>query len=499
VYRQSGQSWALVRTHRFYYDGWNLACESLTPAGSSEPAVFSRYLWGLDLAGQRDGKFGQAAGGIGGLLAVTVTSNGADRVCLPVSDAAGNIRKVVDASTGAVVAEYAYDPYGVPIETGGTASGACPFRYQTKYFDPETGLYYFGYRYYDPQSCKWLCRDPLQENGGVNLTAYCDNDPVNQYDPLGLAAYFFGGTGNNLDDDGWSNVELLYRAWDQNAGHGEAFYVPGVYSGYAPDGTPYKGWIKRPPISQGGYGASLQARADEMMKKQRTQLAAGDKEVNVFGFSRGSLTALVFLNMIAKEVEKGTDPLFKGITVNQTVLFDNVEHTWNDMPHDLPKNLNYTRQPMHLIAVDEQRDQFFDKDVLNIEGALQVGFRGVHANVGGGYDRDGLAAHSLRFVIQSMNACKMKVFRDAAVHRQMQKYGMLENGANRTPTDNDTWFYTMGTRVFPEGMFLAPTFRFNRTRLKNPMDVNAYDEFNSLHAEKWASGYKFIFGEGWVK
>ena len=76
---------------------------------------------------------------------------------------------------------------------------------------------------------------------------------------------------------------------------------------------------------------------------------------------------------------------------------------------------------------------------------------------------------------------------------------MLENGANKTPTDNDTWFYTMGTRVFPEGMFLAPTFRFNRTRLKNPMDVNAYDEFNSLHAEKWASGYRFIFREGWVK
>jgi RHS repeat-associated protein len=96
---------------------------------------------------------------------------------------------VVDASTGAVVAEYAYDPYGVPLEIGGAAAGVCPFRFQTKYFDAETGLYYFGYRYYDPLSCKWLCRDPLQENGGVNLTAYCDNDPVNKYDALGLEAY----------------------------------------------------------------------------------------------------------------------------------------------------------------------------------------------------------------------------------------------------------------------------------------------------------------------
>jgi RHS repeat-associated protein len=65
----------------------------------------------------------------------------------------------------------------------------CPFRFQTKYWDAETGLYYFGFRYYDPLSCKWLCRDPKGEAGGVNLTAYCDCDPVNGHDPLGLTVY----------------------------------------------------------------------------------------------------------------------------------------------------------------------------------------------------------------------------------------------------------------------------------------------------------------------
>jgi len=35
-------------------------------------------------------------------------------------------------------------------------------------------------------SCKWLCRDPKGEAGGVNLTAYCENDPVNGHDPWGL-------------------------------------------------------------------------------------------------------------------------------------------------------------------------------------------------------------------------------------------------------------------------------------------------------------------------
>lgn len=102
---------------------------------------------------------------------------------------------MVDAATGDAVVEYAYDPYGKPISESLTHSRnneltnfpfSCPFRFQSKYYDAETGLYYFGYRYYDPASCKWLCRDPLQEQGGINLTAYCNNDPVNKVDPLGL-------------------------------------------------------------------------------------------------------------------------------------------------------------------------------------------------------------------------------------------------------------------------------------------------------------------------
>ncbi len=186
VYARQGQSWALLRTHQFYYDGWNLSCETVLPAGAPQAALRLRYLWGPDLAGQRDGSYGQAAGGIVGLLAVTATSNGVDRVYLPVSDGLGNVRALVDAQGGAAAADYAYDPYGAPLEVGGTAAGMCPFRFQTKYYDAETGLYYFGYRYYDPMSCKWLCRDPKGEAGGVNLTAYCENDPVNGHDPWGL-------------------------------------------------------------------------------------------------------------------------------------------------------------------------------------------------------------------------------------------------------------------------------------------------------------------------
>src|SRR4030095_11953491 len=44
----------------------------------------------------------------------------------------------------------------------------------------------FGSRYYDPRLGRWKSRDPLGEAGGSNLYAYCGNDPVNEFDPVGL-------------------------------------------------------------------------------------------------------------------------------------------------------------------------------------------------------------------------------------------------------------------------------------------------------------------------
>ncbi len=92
----------------------------------------------------------------------------------------------MDADTKTIVANYIYSPFGVLVGKWGDAADECPFRFQSKYYDEETELYYFGYRYYDPASTKWLSRDPLGEAGGVNLTAFCRNDPVNRWDALGL-------------------------------------------------------------------------------------------------------------------------------------------------------------------------------------------------------------------------------------------------------------------------------------------------------------------------
>ena len=45
---------------------------------------------------------------------------------------------------------------------------------------------YFGYRYYSPETGRWLSREPLGEFESWNLYAYCHNDPINKVDRLGL-------------------------------------------------------------------------------------------------------------------------------------------------------------------------------------------------------------------------------------------------------------------------------------------------------------------------
>ena len=63
---------------------------------------------------------------------------------------------------------------------------AQPFRFQGQYEDQETGLFYNRYRYYDPDSARYLTQDPIGLAGGINTFQYVPN-PTGWIDPLGLA------------------------------------------------------------------------------------------------------------------------------------------------------------------------------------------------------------------------------------------------------------------------------------------------------------------------
>jgi RHS repeat-associated protein len=61
-----------------------------------------------------------------------------------------------------------------------------PFRFSTKYYDTETDLYYYGYRYYSTSLGRWINRDPIEEEGGLNLYAFVGNNAIDSIDATGL-------------------------------------------------------------------------------------------------------------------------------------------------------------------------------------------------------------------------------------------------------------------------------------------------------------------------
>ncbi len=58
--------------------------------------------------------------------------------------------------------------------------------FQSKYYDTESGLYYYYHRYYDPKSGRFITEDPIGIAGGLNLYRFVNNNPVNYVDPRGL-------------------------------------------------------------------------------------------------------------------------------------------------------------------------------------------------------------------------------------------------------------------------------------------------------------------------
>jgi RHS repeat-associated protein len=86
-------------------------------------------------------------------------------------------------AAGSVANTYIYDSYG--NLTASTGSLTNRFQYTGRESDPETGLYYYRARYYDPNSGRFLREDPIGFNGGKNFYPYVGNSPPNFWDPSG--------------------------------------------------------------------------------------------------------------------------------------------------------------------------------------------------------------------------------------------------------------------------------------------------------------------------
>ena len=126
------------------------------------------------------------------------------------------------------VAEYAYDAYGncTIVSDTNNIGRYNPFRYRGYYYDTDLYLYYLMSRYYDPLTGRFINADSLEyldpeSINGLNLYAYCYNNPIMYADPSGhdpflvialLAASFIVGAGASAISQGakygWDNISV---------------------------------------------------------------------------------------------------------------------------------------------------------------------------------------------------------------------------------------------------------------------------------------------------
>jgi RHS repeat-associated protein len=165
--------------HSYVWDGWNLAAETVSNKLTGAVCT-DLYTRGPDLSGTLQG-----AGGVGGLLAVTRVSASGTQTFFPACDANGNVTEHINDS-GATVAHREYGPFGETIRATGPMADTFNFWFSTKYLDHETGFYYYGYRFYSSPLGRFITRDPIGKDGGLNLYGFVGNDPVNKTDWLGL-------------------------------------------------------------------------------------------------------------------------------------------------------------------------------------------------------------------------------------------------------------------------------------------------------------------------
>jgi len=219
---------------------------------------FLRYVWSgdhvvmdcvLDLSQTPEWSYSWGVG-VDNLLACTlnptalshVSNPPAPQVFYPIRDRLGSIMGLVDAS-GVMVAYYDYDAWGglmrATVPSGSSVLYNFRFRWQCREYVPvirestcNTGFYYFRNRWYDPQSGRFISKDPIGLDGGdLNLYVFCGNDPVNNVDPYGLQK-----NGRIIDSSPKYYMEQMIN-------NGRPYEGQGSYGGgnYRGDSNAYKG------------------------------------------------------------------------------------------------------------------------------------------------------------------------------------------------------------------------------------------------------------------
>ncbi len=158
-----------------------------------------------------------------------------------------------------------YSPYGRLLRAEGPMAQKNPFRFSTKYTDDETGLVYYGFRYYSPSLGRFINRDPIEEQGGLNLYAAFANDPINHIDYLGM--YDMGPEDlSAIADAGFLFDPFLGRNDDPEREEPKREVVPGdPWDKWLPElvNGRFNGWVRNPDYEKWREGIESGKRAAE--------------------------------------------------------------------------------------------------------------------------------------------------------------------------------------------------------------------------------------------
>jgi len=154
-------------TRHVYDDNWQVVADVDTNGN-----VIVSYVWG---------------DGIDNLLAVKVGGVS----YYPLTDIQGTVWGYVDSQNN-VVARWRYDAWGNVVDefVSIPALANVRYRFQCREWSAATGLIHFRMRWYDSETGRWISKDPILLEGGLNVYAFCGNDPINRTDPSGLCEVF---------------------------------------------------------------------------------------------------------------------------------------------------------------------------------------------------------------------------------------------------------------------------------------------------------------------
>ena len=361
---------------------------------------------------------------------------------------------------GQILWQADYAPYGKVIEVGAVrpehiegqrTAYTLALRLPGQWEDEESGLYYNDFRYYDPQSGRYLSPDPLgrmaEALGSPNAYAYVNNNPASYIDPWGLILFAFDGT-ENTDDQNWndahdSSPSNVLRFRDLYASdNGQSRYITGV-------GVIHKDLYGyddiHAPLLDAGVAWSGPERIERMVEYFKDEADAFDDgiamDVDIIGFSRGAAQARDFANRINastingayryvnKEGQQSCQKInFRFMGLWDTVLSDN----WSGTSYDfnIVPGFQHVAQAValnefryHTLPLGRAKpwdthswggfplESIMGGTVPVGQTRIERGFIGAHADIGGGFGpgENQLAQVALVWMVDQADAAGVKM------------------------------------------------------------------------------------------